>query len=364
MPPRTRLIVCREKLAFILRLCPRLGPGATALIFLLLAFGAQSQAPAVNSQLSPADAAEPGSIQGTVTGKDGEVYEGVRVELVVAGEQPPVATETDSGGEFSFVNLPAGAFTLTITSQGFVTQTRSGVLNPGESYDTHTVVLPMMGASSSVFVSAEQQEQIAEEQIHIEEKQRVLGVLPNYYVSYEKSPAPLTRRQKFGLAWKTSIDPYTWILNGITAGFEQADNGLAGYGQGMQGFGKRLGAAGADTFVSNEIGGAILPSLFRQDPRYFYKGTGTFRARAAYAIATTVICKGDNMRWQFNASGILGGLAAGGVSNLYYPASNRSSVALTFENAGIGLAESAVQNLLQEFVVKKFTPSARRSASR
>ena len=362
MPQRTRLIVCREKLASILRLRPRAGRLLTVLVLLLLASCARSQAPADNSQLSPADAAEPAGIQGTVAGKDGEVYEGVRVELVVAGEQPPLATETDSGGEFSFVNLPAGAFTLTITSQGFVTQTRSGVLNPGELYDAHTVMLPMMEATSSVFVSAAQQEQIAEEQIQIEEKQRVLGVLPNYYVSYEKNPAPLSTRQKFSLAWKTSIDPFTWLLNGVTAGLAQADNGLAGYGQGMQGFGKRLGAAGADTFVSNEIGGALLPSLFRQDPRYFYKGTGTFHVRFLYAIATTVICKGDNMRWEFNASGILGGLAAGGISNFYYPAGNRSGVAVTFENAGVGLAESAVQNLFQEFVVKKLTPSARRAA--
>ncbi len=104
------------------------------------------------------------------------------------------------------------------------------------------------------------------------------------------------------------------------------------------------------------IGGAILPSLFKQDPRYFYKGTGTIRSRAMYAIANAVICKGDNGRWQPNYSGILGGLAAGGISNLYYPASDRSGVELTFENALIGTAEGAVQNLFQEFVVRRLTP--------
>jgi len=57
-----------------------------------------------------------------------------------------------------------------------------------------------------------------------------------------------------------------------------------------------------------------------------------------------------------NYSGIIGGLAAGGVSNLYYPASNRSGAAVTFENAGFGTLESAVGNLFQEFLVKKFTP--------
>lgn len=323
----------------------------------------KAQKPAADPQPSAADSGETGSIQGTVAGKDGELYEGVRVDLAIPGEPLPQSTETDSNGEFSFANLPAGAFTLTISSHGFVTQTRSGILAGGEAYDAHTVVLPMMEASSEVFVSARQQEEIAEQQIHIEERQRVLGVLPNYYVSYAKNPVPLTSRQKFALAWRSSIDPFTWVLNGAWSGIQQADNEFSGYGQGLQGYGKRLGANIADTFVSNEVGGAILPSLFKQDPRYFYKGTGTIRARVGYAIASAVICRGDNMRWQFNASGILGGLAAGGISNLYYPASNRSGVTLTFENAGVGTAETAVQNLLQEFVIKKLTPSARRAVS-
>ena len=75
-----------------------------------------------------------------------------------------------------------------------------------------------------------------------------------------------------------------------------------------------------------------------------------------YAIANSVICKGDNGHWQPNYSGILGGMAAGGISNLYYPASNRSGVEVTFANALIGTAEGAVQNLFQEFVVRRLTP--------
>ena len=122
-------------------------------------------------------------------------------------------------------------------------------------------------------------------------------------------------------------------MTGAVAGIEQANHTFAGYGQGAQGYGKRFGANYADGFVGNMIGGAILPSLFKQDPRYFYKGTGPVRSRALYAIATAVICKGDNGHWQLNYSGILGGLAAGGISNLYYPASDRSGVEVTFENS-------------------------------
>ncbi len=125
-----------------------------------------------------------------------------------------------------------------------------------------------------------------------------------------------------------------------------------------------MGADTADSFIGDMIGGAILPSLLHQDPRYFYKGTGTVRSRIGYAFANAVVCKGDNMRWQFNFSGILGSLAAGGISNLYYPENERSDAVVTFEGAGIGLAGAAVQNMLQEFLIKKLTPHANKDRVR
>src|SRR5208282_3380353 len=182
-------------------------------------------------------------------------------------------------------------------------------------------------------VWSESQVEIAQEQLNLEEKQRVLGVIPNYYVSYDPDAVPLITRQKYQVAWKMSIDPVTWFIAGAFAGVEQAGDTFPGYGQGAQGYGKRFGAAYANLFTTTMFGGAIFPSLFKQDPRYFYKGTGTIRSRAMYAIANAVICRGDNGRWQPSYSGILGGLAAGGISNLYYPAGNRSGVELTFENA-------------------------------
>jgi len=299
-----------------------------------------------------------GSIHGVVTSADGTVYEGACVELELShDEDPATATQqTDSGGSFSFANLSPGTFKLTISSNGFVTQSISGVLHAGEAFDARTIVLPVASTISVVEVSTESQVEIAQEQLNLEEQQRVLGVFPNYYVSYDHDAVPLTSRQKFQLAWRMSVDPMTSLMVGAFAGVEQATNTFAGYGQGAQGYGKRFGANYADGFFDSMIGGAVLPSLFKQDPRYFYKGTGSLRSRAMYAIANSFICKGDNGRWQPNYSAILGGLAAGGISNLYYPASNRSGVELTFENALIGTAEGAVQNLFQEFVVRRLTP--------
>jgi len=298
-----------------------------------------------------------GTIHGVVTDRDGSVYEGAHVAL----SQSPLTSSnvrtviSDSSGHFSFVDITPGPFELTITSSGFSTQVISGVLLAGESYEAKAIVLPMSSAVTEVRVTAST-EQIAQAQVNQEEKQRVLGFIPNFYVVYASDAMPLNARQKFDLAWKSSIDPITILTVGAVAGVQQSDNSLSGYGQGAQGYAKRFGANYANTFIDSMIGGAILPSVLKQDPRYFYKGTGTIRSRFFYAVANAVICKGDNGGWQANYSGILGGLAAGGISNLYYPASDRSGVSLTFENALFGIAGGAVQNLFQEFLVRKLTP--------
>jgi hypothetical protein len=313
---------------------------------------AQSSGPAPNPGDTGSFAA---SIHGTVESAEGTVYEGAEVELDLSAG-PPAMQRTDSEGAFSFTNLPAGSFRLTVSSTGFQTQQLAGVLQPGQIFETRTITLPVASAASEVVVSGGSQVEIAQAQLDLEEKQRVLGFFPNYYVAYDHDALPLTTRQKYQLAWRTEIDPVTWFMTGFTAGVEQADNTFAGYGQGTLGYAKRFGANYADGFVGTMIGGAILPSLFKQDPRYFYKGTGSIPSRAAYAIANAVICKGDNGHWQANYSSIVGGLAAGGISNIYYPASDRSGLEVSFENALIGTAEGAIQNLFQEFVVRKLTP--------
>lgn len=296
-----------------------------------------------------------GNINGTVLDQSGAVVAGARVKLT--GEDPTVSREalSDTDGNFSFANVAPGPFHLTITAEGFATQTSSGILHAGENYIAPRTALAVATAVTDVEVGVSQVE-VAEEQMKVEEKQRVLGVIPNFYVSYIPDAAPLTPKQKFKLAWKTVIDPVTIVFVAGAAGVQQAQNHFEGYGQGAQGYAKRFGAGYADTVSGTFIGGAILPSLFKQDPRYFYKGTGSLRSRFLYALANAVICKGDNRRWQANYSGILGSLAAGGISNLYYPAQDRDGAGLTFENAALGIGGSAISNLFQEFLIKKLTP--------
>jgi len=305
-----------------------------------------------------------GSINGTVVDQTGAAVAGAQVTLAREAprddhsndQSPSQHVVTGDDGQFSFANLVPGNFQITITAVGFAVQSSSGVLHSGETYTVPPIALALATAVTEVEVVVPPAE-VAEDQIKAQEKQRILGFIPNFYVSYVPDAVSLTPKQKFELAWKTTIDPVNFLLVGATAGIQQAENYPSGFGQGAQGYGKRYGASFGDFLSGTFIGSAILPSLLKQDPRYFYKGVGTIRSRFLYAIANSVICKGDNKRWQPNYSGIIGNLAAGGISNLYYPSENRDAAAITFENTLIGIGTTAAANLVQEFLIRKFTPN-------
>ncbi|MBV8514278.1 MAG: carboxypeptidase regulatory-like domain-containing protein [Acidobacteria bacterium] len=301
-----------------------------------------------------------GTICGSIIDVTGAPVIGAKI-TITRQDQSTEETYSDENGRFTLSNVKAGEFQLTISSPGFTSQGTSGLLHEGEKYSVPQVALTLATELTEVHVTMTQVE-IAEAEIKEQEKQRVLGFVPNFYVSYVSDAAPLTAKQKFELAWKTTLDPVNFAMTGVIAGLEQSQDAFQGYGQGSQGYAKRFGAVYADGATATFIGGAILPSLFKQDPRYFYKGTGTRKSRALYALANAVICKGDNGKWQPAYSGILGSLAAGGISNLYYDKDDRGAD-LVLENTLIGIGASAVTNLLQEFVVKKLTPHAQNNPS-
>jgi hypothetical protein len=299
-----------------------------------------------------------GTISGTVVDQNGNFVFSARLRLEREGHIKEREVESDREGHFTFAGVPPGPFRLTISAVSFAEQDVPGILHPGEALEVPPISLAIAAATTEVRVSVTNYE-LAEEQVKIQETQRVLGVIPNFYVTYQQDTLPLRPKQKFELAWKTSVDPVTFAAAGGFAGVQQAENEFKGYGQGAQGYAKRYGASYADSFIGTMVGGAILPSLLKQDPRYFYKGTGSTRSRIFYAMANAVVCKGDNGHWQADYSGILGSLAAGGISNLYYPASSRNGAWLTFENTFIGIGGSAIGNLFQEFLVRKLTPHTR-----
>ncbi len=188
----------------------------------------------------------------------------------------------------------------------------------------------------------------AEQQLKVQEHQRIMGVIPNFNTVNIQNAVPLSPKQKFSLALRSAVDPFEFVAAGVLAGWGQLENDNAGYGQGAEGYAKRYGASYTDSADGVLWGNAIFPVLLHEDPRYFRRGTGSFRSRFLYAISTTVWTRNDNGTWGPNYANVLGNITAGGISNFYYPSDNRG-VGLTFEGAATVTAEGALGALGVEF---------------
>ena len=303
----------------------------------------------------PQNSVATGSISGTVLDATDAPVAGAQVRLTRQTTTPAAQTYTEPDGHFSFVHVAPGRFYLSIGLAGFKTKTVSGDVPDKQDYLAPAITLELAPVVTDVSVHLTTEE-IATEQIKVQEQQKLLAVIPNYYASYVADAAPMNPKQKFELAWKLVIDPSSFVIAGIIAGGQQANNSFPGYGQGAVGYANRFGAAYGDFFIGTYVSNAILPSILKQDPRYFYKGTGTVKSRILWALERSVMARGDNGHMQPDYSGILGSLAAGSISNLYYPAGSRHGFSTTLTNTLIGIGTGAGVNILQEFVFRKVTP--------
>jgi hypothetical protein len=302
---------------------------------------------------------QPGGVLGTVTDVDDDAIPAAAI--ILDGPAPSdhrVATANESGF-FELQGLhPAVPYHITVSAKGFADwSSLNVVLRPGQEMELTEIKLKISVVETTV--SAVLPEQLALEQVKAEEKQRVFGVIPNFYVVYDRNAMPLTTKLKFQLALRASTDVVSIAGAGFLAGIDQAASTTPNYVQGAKGYGQRFGASYADGVSGILIGGAILPSLLHQDPRYFYQGTGTSKSRALHAISAPFVAKGDNGRWQFNYSSIGGDLASGALSNLYYPQGDRGA-GLVFRTALITTGGRITNALVQEFILRKFTTNSKK----
>jgi hypothetical protein len=297
-------------------------------------------------------------VTGSVTDQRGDPIRGAIVFLRQLAAERAKTVLADDDGYFVIAADP-GAFDLQFNAPGFAVKTVHGMVPGGnQKVDLGKIELTIEAGAAEVIVRVTRQE-LAEEQVRVEEKQRILGIVPNFFVAYDHNAVPLQARQKYELALRTMVDPETISVDLLSSGLQQKTGGLKGYGAGPDGFAKRFASSYGTGSIDTLFGSAVLPSLLKQDPRYFYEGEGSLERRALYAMSMSVICKGDNGHWQYNYSGLLGGLAAGAISNLYYPPANRNGLNVTLENTAIGIGTSAISNLFQEFLLRRFTRNAK-----
>lgn len=297
--------------------------------------------------------AQRASISGVVTDIDGGLIPGATV--VANGSLPKQhqSATADTTGAFTVTGLaPAVSYRLTISAKGFADYTSAAVvLTPGQHMELPPIKLQV--ASAETTVSAASVEELATEQVHAEEQQRILGVIPNFYVVYGNQFVPLTPKLKFKLAFRASTDVVTFAGTAFISGINQAADTPA-YQQGWKGYGQRFGAVYASSFSDIMIGGALLPSVLHQDPRYFYQGTGTKKSRAIHALEAPFVAKGDNGRWQPNYSSVIGDFSSAALATTYSPPQDRTASAV-IGNALVTTVGRIANTLVQEFLLSKFT---------
>ncbi|MFZ1942964.1 MAG: hypothetical protein WBF45_18890 [Acidobacteriaceae bacterium] len=204
------------------------------------------------------------------------------------------------------------------------------------------------GQSSSSPTPPASPPQTAAEQLKQQEKQRILGVMATFNTTQNHDALPLSPRQKYQLFFKSVTDPWPFALTAVVAGISQADDDFAAYGQGVQGYAKRYGAAYTDYFTGNFFGNAVLPSLLHEDPRYYQRGHGKIITRALWAAGSTGWCKRDDGTWGPNYANVAGNLIGAAISNVYYPAEQRT-VGDTIQRGVTVTVEGAIGAELIEF---------------
>ena len=310
-------------------------------------------ATATVAQQIPASEPQPGTIIGTVLDSTGAAVPQARVVLKGRNEGDARSFVTPQTGFFRFDNVKAGIpYRITVSAKGFADWTSNDItLAPGQYFMASAIELKV--ATAQVTVTVVPSEQIAVEQLKAQKQQRIVGVIPNFYVVYEQNAAPLTPKMKFDLAFRFLVDPVTFAGFGLNAGFYQL-GGYPSYEQNLKGFGQRLGATFVGGYTNILVGDAVLPSLLHQDPRYFYQGTGTTKSRLLHAMSSPFVIRGDDGHRHFNFSDFGGDMASGAIANAYYPDKDRGAH-LVVNSVLIGIGGRMANAVLQEFILHKIT---------
>ena len=295
------------------------------------------------------------AILGTVTDTNSDPIPNAAVRLEGPAGNLLTAITADDGSFTIREVTPGNAYRIDVTADGFAAWNSSVSVEAGEQKSLGEIMLRVL-AERTITVSYSPKE-VAAQQLQAEEHQRVLGFIPNIYVTYEPHPEALTAKMKFHLAYKGLTHPTFFAFEGLWAGIEQAGH-INNYDLNSAGYGKRFAANLVDGTSESLFANALLPSLLHQDPRYFYRGSGTKKSRAWHAVMAPFVCRGDNGALQPNYSQMGGSVISASLSETYYPGSNPGPEFIA-RNFGISMGLHVALGLAQEFLLPRFTSKDR-----
>lgn len=182
-----------------------------------------------------------------------------------------------------------------------------------------------------------------------QQTKRILGIFPNFRaVSANVHLPPQTVKEKFVTASHDSFDYSSIFLPAAVAGINQATKSTPEFHQGAAGYGRYFWHTYVDQTSENYLVEFIVPTITREDTRYYTLGHGGFIKRAGYSLSRVVVTRNDAGHDTFNISEIVGSGAGAGISNFYYPRSQRD-FSNTASKWGTSIGIDAGTFLIHEF---------------
>jgi hypothetical protein len=195
-----------------------------------------------------------------------------------------------------------------------------------------------------------QQDTSANKPAHVDEQpKRILGILPNFRaVTAGTKLPPQTVKDKFVTASEDSFDYSALFIPAALAGYGLAINNVPEFHQGGAGYARYFWHSFTDQTIENYMVEFIIPAIHHEDTRYYTKGEGGFVKRTTYALKHAVITQSDSGKPTFNAGEVIGSGAAAGISNFYYPQSQRT-FGQTAQRWGVNFGIDAATFVFKEF---------------
>ena len=167
-----------------------------------------------------------------------------------------------------------------------------------------------------------------------------------------KPTSELTRGDRFTIYRQTVLRPYSVVGPALGAAIGQAENEPPEWGQGAEGYGKRIASGMARQMISETIRFGFA-AVDGEDPRYHRSEDTGFWPRAQHAVVETFTSETASGRRIPAFSRFAGTYGAAFIANSWYPES-RATTGYALRRGSTALASSVGFHLFQEFMPRKY----------
>jgi hypothetical protein len=158
---------------------------------------------------------------------------------------------------------------------------------------------------------------------------------------------PLTGSEKWHYYLRSTYGPVSIARSVTWAGINQAMDSNPEWGQGMEGYGKRLGSKFAQYAIKRSVSQG-LGAWWHEDPRYFPATSSGLWPRTLHAVGWTFRTRTDDGGEKFADARLIGTFTGALVSRTWHPEDQRT-LRSGLQSGAISVGIDAGWNVFKEF---------------